>query len=64
VLVIYADPARDDASRLVREAIPLRGLEAHIYSESEAGQLSDILERMSSDGIDLLESDKGSVGHL
>lgn len=62
VLVVYEDPARADASRLVSQAIRLRGLEAHLYSESEAEQLSDVLERMSRGGVDLLGSGEGSVG--
>lgn len=57
VLVVYADPPRDDASRLVSAAIPLRGLEVHLYSESEAEQLSDVLDRMARDGVDLLGRD-------
>lgn len=53
VLVVYEDPGRDDAS-LISEAIPLRGLELHLYSASEAELLSDVLQRMSRDGVDLL----------
>jgi predicted nucleotidyltransferase len=54
VLVVYEDPGRDDASHLISEAIPLRGLELHLYSASEAELLSDVLQRMSRDGVDLL----------
>lgn len=54
VLLVYADATRAGASRLVAEAIPLRGLEAHLYSESEAKLVSDVLDRMSRDGVDLL----------
>jgi hypothetical protein len=57
VLVVYEGTPRDDAFRLVSEAIPLRGLEAHLYSASQAAQLSDILDRMSRGGIDLLGGD-------
>ncbi|MFA0732131.1 MAG: hypothetical protein LKKZDAJK_002461 [Candidatus Fervidibacter sp.] len=55
LLVIYADPPRDDAYRIVRQTINLRGLEAHIYSESEARQVERTLKRMTEGGIVLME---------
>lgn len=54
LLVVYAGPAREDAYRLVREAVPLRGLEPHVYSEEEARRLGTTLERMTRDGIVIL----------
>jgi predicted nucleotidyltransferase len=57
VLVVYEGPPRDVASHLVSETLPLRGLEAHVYSTSEAEQISDVLERMSRDGVNLLGGD-------
>ena len=56
LLVIYADPARDDAYKLVWRSIDLRGLEPHVYSESEAIGVQATLDRMTRDGIDLLET--------
>lgn len=51
LLVIYADPPRQDAYCLVRRSLSLRGLEPHVYSEQEAEPLKAILERMIKDGI-------------
>ncbi len=51
LLVIYSDPPRDDAYKLVRKTVNVRGLEPHVYSESEARQIEYILERMTKDGI-------------
>ena len=54
LLVVYADPTRDDAYVLSRRHLPLRGLEPHVYSETEAARLGPTLERMTRDGIVLL----------
>lgn len=54
VLVVYADPPRDDAYKTVRRHLRLRGLEPHLYSEGEARQVDLILERMTAGGVDLL----------
>jgi len=51
LLVIYADPPREDAFRIVRRTINLRGLEAHVYAESEARQVEVTLRHMTEDGI-------------
>jgi predicted nucleotidyltransferase len=51
LLVIYAGPPRDDAYRLVRSAIELRGLEPHIYTSDEAVLLEATLNRMTIDGV-------------
>ena len=51
LLVIYADPARDDAYEEVRRCLDIPGLEPHVYSETEAGQLESTLARMSADGV-------------
>jgi len=51
LLVVYADPPRDDAYALVRRGVPIRGLEAHVYAESEAARLAPTLERMTREGI-------------
>ncbi|MCS7193096.1 MAG: nucleotidyltransferase domain-containing protein [Armatimonadetes bacterium] len=57
LLVIYADPPREEAYKLVRKTIGIRGLEPHVYSESEAKQVKHILERMIADGIVLFDGD-------
>lgn len=54
LLVVYADPPRDDAYVLLRRHLPLRGLEPHVYSETEATQFGPTLERMTRDAIVLL----------
>ncbi|MFN0070233.1 MAG: nucleotidyltransferase family protein [Chloroflexota bacterium] len=53
VLIVYADPHRDDAYKIVRQCFGLRGLEPHVYSESQAMGISPTLDRMTRDGIDL-----------
>lgn len=53
LLVIYAGPARENAYRLVRTTLGLRGLEPHVYSEPEARALGSTLERMTRDGVPL-----------
>lgn len=58
LLVVYADPVREDAYKLVWHAMQTRGLEPHVYSESEAAALQATLDRMTRTGIDLLASDK------
>lgn len=51
LLVVYADPAREDAYALVRTLLNIRGLEPHVYSSSEARVMASKLERMVRDGI-------------
>ena len=54
VLVIYADPPRDDAYRLVWDALRVPGLEPHVYAESEAEPVRATLDRMLDGGVELL----------
>jgi predicted nucleotidyltransferase len=54
LLVVYAGPPRDDAYAIVRRVVDQRGLEPHVYAESEADALKPTLDRMTRDGIDLL----------
>lgn len=54
LLIVYADPPRDDAYVLVRRILRVRGLEPHVYSEVEATRLAPTLERMTRHGIVLL----------
>lgn len=55
LLVIYADPRRPDAFEIVHEVIDLRGLEPHVYSETEAKQVEHTLQRMAKNGVILLD---------
>jgi len=54
LLVIYADPPREEAYELVRRRLGIRGLEPHVYSEQQAGSVKDTLERMTRDGVVLM----------
>ena len=56
LLVVYHDPPVADAFQRVRRAIPLRALEPHVYSVSEAQAVAAVLERMTRDGIVLFDS--------
>jgi len=51
LLVIYADPLREDAYQLVRRCLDIRGLEPHVYSEQQAGLMKETLDRMTKDGV-------------
>lgn len=51
LLVIYDDPPREDAYKLVRHYLKLRGLEPHVYSEQQAEKLRATIESMTKDGI-------------
>lgn len=62
LLVVYDEPRREDAFALVREAIPLPGLEPHCYSASEATSAWRTLSGMLRDAVILLgRSDALSV---
>jgi predicted nucleotidyltransferase len=54
LLVVYADPPRDDAYKIVRQHLRLRGLEPHVYSQGQATDLQSTIARMVQDGIRLL----------
>lgn len=51
LMVIYADPPREDAYQLVRRCLDIPGLEPHVYSEHQAGHLKETLHRMTKDGV-------------
>lgn len=46
VLVVYEGEKRDDAFRVVRKNLPLRGLEPHVYSQKEFVALQETLDKM------------------
>lgn len=54
LMVLYKDPPRDDAFKLVKTAVAVRGLEPHVYSESQAAALAKTLDAMTKDGVELL----------
>ena len=56
ILFIYSGPARDDAYYVLRRTLDVRGVEPHVYSENEAALLQSTIERMSRDGVNLLDS--------
>ncbi|HZU14754.1 MAG TPA: nucleotidyltransferase domain-containing protein [Chloroflexota bacterium] len=53
LLVVYEGPKRDDAYRVVKQALPLRQLEVHLYTVEEAAGVQVVLERMTRGGIEL-----------
>lgn len=56
LIVIYDDPPREDAYRLVRDHVRLRGLEPHVFSEEESKRLKPTIDRMTQKGIVLFPS--------
>jgi predicted nucleotidyltransferase len=57
LMVIYADPPREDAYQVVRRSLKLRGLEPHVYSEQQANAMRVTLERMTERSIVLFPDD-------
>lgn len=55
VLVVYQGAPRGDAYDIAWKALHphIRGLEVHVYAQSEAEALSPTLERMTRDGVEL-----------
>lgn len=51
LLVVYREPSREDAFRLVRTILKIPGLEPHVYTLEEARTLSGVLRRMVEGGI-------------
>jgi hypothetical protein len=51
LMVIYADPPREDAYQFVRRCLDIPGLEPHVYSEQQASHLKETLDRMTKDGV-------------
>ncbi len=58
VLVVYADPPVPGAYALVRKTLGLRGLEPHVYTETEAAALHETIERMTRAGIVIFDTKK------
>lgn len=51
LLVIYEGPAREDAYKTARRAVPMRGLEPHVYTKDEAAALAGTLEKMTEESV-------------
>ena len=51
LMVIYNGPPREEAYKLVRHFLKLRGLEPHVYTEEQAEKLKATLDRMTRQGI-------------
>ena len=51
LLVVYADPPREDAYQIVWKSLDIRGLEPHVYSQQEATERKRSLKQMAEDGI-------------
>lgn len=57
LMVIYADPPREDAYQVVRRSLKLRGLEPHVYSKQQASAMQVTLECMTEGSIALFPDD-------
>ena len=51
LLVVYSGQPRDDAFALTKKILALRGLEPHLYTESEYHQHRVVIDRMTQGGI-------------
>ncbi|KAF2959889.1 nucleotidyltransferase domain-containing protein [Thermotoga sp. 38H-to] len=51
LLVVYDDPIKEDAYKIVKRTIKLRGLEPHVYSLSEYKQIEKTVEKMIENGV-------------
>lgn len=54
LLVVYGGSPRAGAYGLVRRTLDVRGLEPHVYAESECGNVESVIARMVRDGIVLI----------
>jgi predicted nucleotidyltransferase len=51
LMVLYAGSHREDAYSLVKSYIDLRGSEPHVFSEEEANNLKQAIDRMTREAI-------------
>ncbi|KAF2957096.1 MAG: nucleotidyltransferase domain-containing protein [Thermotoga caldifontis] len=51
LLVVYDDPIREDAYKMVKKTIRLKGLEPHVYSLSEYKQIEKTIAKMIENGV-------------
>lgn len=62
VLVVHEGPPRDDAFALIKKAVPVRGLEPHVYTVKEAEAQAELLKRMTRDGIVIFDAEDSARG--
>lgn len=55
LLLVYAGDPRPDAFAIVKRTIGLPGLEPHVYAESEADRVGDVIGRMTRNGVVILD---------
>lgn len=55
LLVVYAGEEQRDAYATVRRTLGLRGLEPHVYTEAQAREMADVLDRMTRDGVAIID---------
>jgi len=53
VLIVYKGVPRDDVFALAKQEIAVPRLEPHVYSDEEAARLSELIGRMTRNGIRL-----------
>ncbi|PMQ01208.1 MAG: hypothetical protein CBR30_06820 [Dictyoglomus sp. NZ13-RE01] len=58
LLVVYEDPIREDAFKIVKKSIRLRGLEPHVYSLSEFKEMENTISKMIENGVIILDKTK------
>lgn len=51
LLIVYEDPLRDDAYKIIKKTIKLKGLEPHVYSLSEYREMESTIKKMIENGI-------------
>jgi len=51
LLVVYDDPIREDAYKIVKKTIRLKSLEPHVYSLSEYKQIEKTIAKMIENGV-------------
>ena len=57
ILVIYKDPKDSQDYKKVRKTLNLPGTEVHVYTVSEYRNFKEIIDRMISGGVELLEQE-------
>ena len=51
ILVVYEGPIREDAYKIVKRTIKLKGLEPHVYSLEEYRQMEKVIAKMTEGGV-------------
>lgn len=55
LLVIYEGEPREDAFETVKRVVDVRGVEPHVYSRREYEAQRETVDRMTRDGVELLD---------